>query len=344
LLAIGAGMASARDTTCDFTDPVQESRFDPAADAIPCLAPQSADDLLAETAGAQPDDAADAPDGDLAEPVEAPPPPSDFKTPKPHWSHLPLFGTQVEAKGYRIPLPLGISGTFFNANQPVNVRDLRLGVGTGPPQSADFAKVDKPIDSWQQNASARLDVWLLPFLNVYGLVGYTRGRTKGNLFVTLPALGINEVLPLLAEFNGPTYGGGATLAGGYRLSEWHDLHIFGVGDVNHTVTRLSFKNESLIAHTKPHATVVSLRLGLRGQVTESISAGLWAGTMFQKIQPTVAGSVAGRELEFEIDQRAAAPWNALIGTQLEYGKHLNLTVEGGVGQRTSILTALTFRF
>jgi hypothetical protein len=102
-----------------------------------------------------------------------------------------------------------------------------LGVGTGPPQSADFAKVAKPIDSWQQNASARLDVWLLPFLNVYGLVGYTRGRTRGSLFVTLPALGINEVLPLLAEFNGPTYGGGATVAGGYRLSDWHDLHIFG---------------------------------------------------------------------------------------------------------------------
>ena len=90
--------------------------------------------------------------------------------------------------------------------------------------------------------------------------------------------------------------------------------------------------------------MVSLRLGLRGQLTESISAGLWGGTMFQKIQPTVAGSVSGRELEFEITQRAAAPWNALIGTQLEYGKHLNLTVEGGVGKRTSILTALTFRF
>src|SRR5262245_9952344 len=86
----------------------------------------------------------------------------------PHWSHLPLFGTQIEAKGYRIPLPFGISGTFFNANQPVNVRDLKLGLGNGPPQSAEFAKVDEPIDSWQQNASARLDVWLLPFLNVYG--------------------------------------------------------------------------------------------------------------------------------------------------------------------------------
>ena len=267
------------------------------------------------------------------------------ETPQSHWSHLPIWGAEAEAKGYRIPLPFGAGVSFYDARQPVNVRDLKLGVGSGPTESAAFVKVGRPIVSWQQNVSSRFDVWLLPFLNVYGVFGYTRGNTRGRVTVTGPVAGLlNEELPLLAEFNGPTVGGGITLAFGHKIAEWRDLTAFIIGDVNHTVTYLSFKNESLIAHTKPQATVAAPRVGLRGAVTEYIHAGMWVGGMYQLIQEEVAGSVAGRQLEFIINQRAAAPWNTLVGGQIEFGKHFNVIIEGGFGDRSSILTGLTFRF
>ena len=42
---------------------------------------------------------------------------------------------------------------------------------------------------------------------------------------------------------------------------------------------------------------------------------MWVGGMDQLIQEEVAGSVAGRQLELVINQRAASPWNTLIGGQ-----------------------------
>ena len=266
-------------------------------------------------------------------------------TPEPHWSHLPIWGVEAEARGHRLPLPFGIGATFYDAKQPVTVKDLKLGAGNAPPESAAFVKVNRPITSWQQNVSTRLDVWLFPFFNVYGVAGYTRGNTRGRVTITGPVLGLlNQEVPLFAEFNGPTVGGGMTLAAGFKVTDWHDLHAFMIGDVNHTVTFLSFKNESLIAHTRPHATVAAPRFGLRGEVTKFISAGMWVGAMYQSIQEEVAGSVAGTSIEFIINQRAASPWNTLVGGQIEFGTHFNVIVEGGFGPRSSILTAAIFRF
>jgi hypothetical protein len=271
--------------------------------------------------------------------------PSGAGTSQAHWSRLPIWGAEAAARGYRLPPPFGFGFTYYDARQPVNVRDLKLGVGTSPPESSRFVTVGRPINSWQQNFSSRFDVWLFPFFNLYGVLGYTRGNTKGIVTITSPVFGLlNQDLPLFAEFDGPTAGGGATLAGGFKMTEWRDLHVFMVGDVNHTVTFLSFKNESLISHTKPQATVASIRGGLRGDVTEYINASIWVGGMYQLIQEEVAGSVAGRSIEFVINQRAASPWNTLIGGQIEFGKHFNVLIEGGVGSRSSILTGATFRF
>jgi hypothetical protein len=163
--------------------------------------------------------------------------------------------------------------------------------------------------------------------------------------VTGPVFGLlNQEVPLIAEFHGPTVGGGVTVALGMKITEWRDLTAFMVGDVNHTVTFLSFKGETLIAETKPHATVAAPRFGLRGSVTESISASMWVGAMYQRIQEEVAGSVSGTSVEFIINQRAASPWNTLVGGQIDFGKHFNVLVEGGIGPRSSILTGATFRF
>jgi hypothetical protein len=229
----------------------------------------------------------------------------------------------------------------------VDIHDLQLGRNGHPPVSVtNFLQINR-VDTSQQNVSAKLDVLVFPFLDVYALLGYTTGTTKGLIQVPgEPILGIIEpaVLQLNASFKGPTYGVGMTLQGGTKVSDWRDLTAFVVADVNRTKTNLSFENEALIANTKPVATVFSARVGLHGVVGPSTGAGIWIGAMYQRIQQTVAGSVANTDLQFVVVQSPTKPWNTLLGGLIEFGKDFVALVEGGLGTRKSILAAAVYRF
>ena len=285
-------------------------------------------------------------DGRLALPSDqdpqAPPPKPDH----PHWSHLPIWGAEAAARGHRLPLPFGTGATFYDARQPVTIKDLKLAIdGNEPVSITGFAQVEE-VDSEQRNTGVRFDVWLLPFLNVYGVAGHTKGSIDGVVSVaSLPAVGKSaQDLKLNADFEGPTVGGGLTFAGGLAVSDWHDLQTFIMADVNRTMTFLEFANQSLIAGTSPVATVFSARIGLLGDVTQGARAQIWAGAMHQRIQEVVAGRVADASVEFIVTQFATYPWNGLIGGQVEIGRHFSLLAEGGVGRRTSVLFGGTFRF
>ncbi len=55
------------------------------------------------------------------------------------------------------------------------------------------------------------------------------------------------------------------------------------------MTPLSFKHETLFTDTTMTALVFSSRVGLRGAVTSSTHAALWAGAMYEGISETIAG-------------------------------------------------------
>jgi len=272
---------------------------------------------------------------------------ADAAIPAPHWSGLPIWGAEAEARGYQIPLPFGIGITAYTARQPVNIQDLQLGRNGNDPRSVkNFLQINT-VDTSQQNVSAKLDVLVFPFLDVYALVGYTTGTTKGLIQVPAdPILGLIEPrqLQLNASFNGPTYGGGVTLQGGAKVSEWRDLTAIVVADWNRTKTNLSFENETLIADTKPVAKVFSARVGLHGTAGPSMGAAVWVGAMHQSIQQTVAGSVANTDLQFIVLQSPTQPWNTLIGGLIEFGRNGYVLLEGGVGDRKSMLAAAVYRF
>ena len=220
----------------------------------------------------------------------------------------------------------------FNGKDPVSVKNF-LQINT--------------VDTTQQNVSAKFDVLVFPFLDVYAILGYTTGTTKGLIQVPAhPILGIIEPrqLQLNAAFSGPTYGAGFTLQGGTKISDWRDLTAIVVVDWNRTQTMLSFENESLIADTKPIATVFSARAGLHFVAGPTMGTAIWVGAMHQSIQETVAGSVANSDLQFAVVQSPRQPWNTLLGGLLEFGKDDYVLLEGGLGARKSILAAAVYRF
>jgi hypothetical protein len=271
----------------------------------------------------------------------------DAATAEPHWSGLPIWSADASARGYQVPLPLGIGVTGWSARQPVNIQDLQLGRSGKPPVSVkNFLQIDQ-VETSQRNITAKFDVLVFPFLDVYALVGYTKGTTKG--LVQVPGESIGgildpRVLQLDAAFSGPTYGLGVTLQGGSKVSDWRDLTAFVVADLNRTKTKLSFENEALIANTKPVATIFSARVGLSGVVGPTTRAGIWTGAMYQRIQQEVAGSVADSDLQFVVVQTPTNPWNTLVGGIVEVGRDWVLLLEGGLGARMSILAGASYRF
>ena len=277
--------------------------------------------------------------------TDAAPPPV-----KPHWSGLPVFGAEAAARGYNLPLPFGVGGTFYREQQPFDITNLKVSFrGSDLVSVKGFVELDR-VDATQNVGAVRMDVWLFPFLNVYGLLGYMSGKIEGT--VGLPAVPIRppilvipaQTLPLSIAYEGPVFGGGITLAGGVEVTKWRQLTAFLVLDANYTYTALDFVDERLEATAGAKAFIFSPRLGLRGQIYKSVFAAAWVGAMYQRVSETLEGRAPDRQIEFVVEQKPVAPWNALVGGRVELGPHVDLMVEVGIGTRQSVLGGLTFRF
>ncbi|HEY4286599.1 MAG TPA: hypothetical protein VGN00_05825 [Puia sp.] len=89
---------------------------------------------------------------------------------------FPILGDKVYKKGFDIPFPFGIMINSFYGKQGINISDIRVGI-KGPDATlapVDLSKVivfDK-VDATAYNLNLRADMWVLPFLNVYGLFNW----------------------------------------------------------------------------------------------------------------------------------------------------------------------------
>jgi hypothetical protein len=265
---------------------------------------------------------------------------------KPHWSHLPIWGTAAAERGFQLPLPFGVGVNYYRERQPFDIGDLQIALPGGDPVSiSDFATLEQVITT-QSALTTRIDAWLFPFLNFYGILGYTDGQMEGTIGLpAIPPLGIPaQDLPLRIGYRGPTFGGGATLAGGAPLNEEKTLTLFVVADANYTVTDLEFTDEALFTDTQVEAFVFSSRVGLRAKLSELFHGGLWVGTMYQDVSEFLIGRAADQSFAFLVVQKPSEPWNLLVGGRLEIGRNFDVIVEGGIGGRESILGGVTFRF
>lgn len=91
---------------------------------------------------------------------------------------LPVLGEKAHKRGYRVQKPFGIMVNTVWVEQSLTVDDFQVGFGNltqeAPrPELIDIYQIVK-FDQVKTHTNAwniRADVWLLPFLNVYGLYG-----------------------------------------------------------------------------------------------------------------------------------------------------------------------------
>ncbi|HDG1663822.1 TPA: hypothetical protein PFE08_000154 [Kluyvera ascorbata] len=290
----------------------------------------------------------------------------------PEESHsvLPFLGDEARKRGYELPLPFGLNINYMNIRQNIDVDSINFNGLSLKGHSLDNAFKINVGNTRERSKTetVKLDAWLLPFMNVYGLVGYTDGHSVSQIGVdvlgphghSIPlAPKYKNQLQNLAfqlDFKGTTYGVGTTLVGG--IGNW-----FTAFDANYTQTRFDILDGSIDAFT------ISPRIGYRfntpGNDTLHLPSGklnLWVGTMYQDVQQEFKGSLSDLTMpsaalqdmvnlankdnkgRFDVKQHLSSPWNVLVGAQYELTRHFNVTTEIGFADRNSFFVAGEYRF
>jgi hypothetical protein len=275
--------------------------------------------------------------------------PEDKKeTIEPVTRKLPLWGEQARQRGFELPLPFGIGFNYTYMDQGIRIRNLKVGVGNPniEVEGLDF----NDARSHDSAVTARLDMWLLPFVNLYGLFGSITGQAEFDLDVSQitggvpglpPIIEPNKTIGLNFDYNGFTFGGGMTLAGGYE-------NIFASLDMNYTYSTVD------VVDGRIDTVTVAPRLGLLVDPPDiQGSFALWIGAMYMHYKQTVADDISLQELDprlppvelaFKLDIENDSPWNFLFGGQWEVTKRLQIMAEGGAGGRGQVVTGIFYRF
>lgn len=267
----------------------------------------------------------------------------------PHWSGLPIWGkAEAEKLGFELPKPIGLSSMYFMQEEDFHMPELKLG-GHGGKLFDAGGLVRVPDIKVAENAEVfRLDGWVLPFLDLYALLGYVDGHA--NIAIE-PAFFPPKCSPeynLRLDYEGPTAGLGGTLAAGIKPFKARPTIIFGLADMNVTETFLDF--ERVVTTLEPvTVAVLNVRGGMRDRILHTSSLGdvymsVWSGVMWEGVQQDMSGSVSIFDLDFQGKVKSVNQWNTIIGTGLEIGKHMNVMIDVGVGERRSLMLSATFRF
>jgi hypothetical protein len=261
-----------------------------------------------------------------------------------------------------LPLPFGIGITGYWQEQDMKAKSIgfksdltnminTLLVGTVPQQTAaagiqallggnliDTTANATNVESEVDNYNIRLDAWLMPFLNIYGVYGEVEGENTASGLVldaatttVLTAAGLS-VDPFKFSYEGDVYGFGIILAG-----QWGKY--WGTLDYNYMQADLDISTSEIDTHT------ITPRIGTSGSIG-SAKGSLWIGAMHQSIDEVQAGSisVSGLDIDYNVLLEQENEWNFLIGGAAELSKQWNASIEGGFGDRKQVMGNLTFRF
>lgn len=298
---------------------------------------------------------------------------------------FPILGQQAYSRGFDIPYPAGLMGNFIWMDQGIILENFQLGISGGsggnelPMQPIDFIGFgDNKNTSYAANF--RPDLWIFPFLNVYGLIGYGSSRTEVNLVEPV-------VMKSVVEQGMATYGIGM-------------MGAFGIGplwmsiDANWTWTYPELLEDPV------KVRVLGLRLGktfaFRQHPERNIA--IWAGGMRARMGSTTVGAIKmsdalppetwdradeihtnywdwvnglpdggfkDRVLEspftefinrvgasdgnavvsYSMDKKPVEEWNVVVGGQFQINKSWMLRTEAGIiGDRKSWLASINYRF
>jgi hypothetical protein len=285
------------------------------------------------------------------------------------WPYVfPLWGEKLAERGLQFPLPFGIGLNYAFIDQPIEIS--RIAVGVNDSEMTDLSEliVFDDLNSKVHAMNLRLDLWVLPFLNVYAMGNYA--------IESQTSVSIAEPFSFDAGATQAGYGGGFgfTLAGGV----WG---FFGTLDLNWTWNKLQKldlpvgtflftprigKNFGKLGGVEWIVWVGAMRQVIesetRGEIRLSDAVGGAADGSFQdKLTDWYDGLPPGRQaivrdlveriqdaddpvIRYDLDKAVAHPWNMLIGTEIGLTDAWRIRAEVGFIHRTQVIVGLNYRF
>src|SRR5215831_9321958 len=213
---------------------------------------------------------------------------------------LPIWGKKVAQKGFRLPKSAGMSVQYLWQQSDIIINNLQVGFNNGPKYDLDeIIRFDK-AQTTTNGVNIRPDFWILPFLNVYGVLAKSKTSTAINAGVWIPDSSTWHKVATIdtkANFDATTFGFGLTPTvgvGGFFLAL----------DMNMTWSDIS-------ALEKPaFAFVFGPRLGknITWANHPEKSLAIWAGGFRIKLNTGTNGSLSTADL-FPVDE-----WGKQIDT------------------------------
>ncbi len=278
---------------------------------------------------------------------------------------FPLMADLVRKQGIDLPLPYGISLAYRNQTMDLGFDTFNLGLG-----KLGYQNLDKDFDPSKsfasvtaESVSLRGDVFILPFWNVYALLGkikvradidaqYTaatmneiRDRLNGDFLKLGDALCeslADDGLPLCdetrlgipLELDYDLVGIGTTLAVGYR-------EFFAT--LNATVSKTRLEGQSSWGDS---LLVVQPMIGYQ---LVDYRAQILVGAEYQGIDSRLNGNlgyVEALEGDFEYDVGVKInEWAYLVGFNKQIGRHYNITALYNFGEtRDAVTVSFGYRF
>ncbi len=299
---------------------------------------------------------------------------------------FPIWGQAAYSEGFDIPYPVGLMANYFWVKQGLIIDNLQLGFQNDnqdfPLTEIDFVGFGDNY-STAQTLMVRPDLWVFPFLNVYGIFGVGNSITEVNLDkIGNKPLGLKSVV----EQGVKTAGFGATAAGGVgpvwiavdgNLS-WTKPELL---DKSVKVSTLGFRfGHNFVHSSKPYRNVGLWVGAMRVELSSETSGQLklnealppetwekadeivanyrdWYDNEATPPQKIIADKTIGPIIDaideadgegivkYGIDKEVKQAWNGLIGAQYQHNKNWMLRSEVGfIGDRKSVLVSLNYRF
>ena len=263
--------------------------------------------------------------------------------------HLPIIYNTPKLKNhhtgkYKFPFSWGASmeGVVFRQHYETEQLFLRNDKITAYSDS-----LTQVINAGEYQLLFRPQIWVLPFVNVYGILGYVQGDVTPNII----AHGITIKLPVLdsiyevnidtsmtvnepMKYNGPVYGFGITVSYIYK-------NFMISLDYNYSEVHPKEMDGKLISHR------ISPKLGYvltsKNKKNEEV---LWLGASWLNNTQTLTGVISvrefagdladylGEEADYVATLTPVDKWNMVAGGSWSYNKHFNLAIEVGfIGRR-----------
>lgn len=225
-----------------------------------------------------------------------------------------------------LPRPYGVGIDFFTLDQGYDIDSLAFSLpGVG---GVDTDVIDVDNNVWESDI--KFDVWVLPFLNVFGIFGHVSGDTA----VDLSAVPLPLPVPLGTldiEYSGQVFGGGATLA-------FAGEHWFTSLTGTYTKSDLSGDFDSDVK-----SVTWQPRVGYLNGPWVFFAGGYYIDTE-EKHQGAIALPGLG-SVPFDVTLESNSKFNPSLGVYYRFTDHAETTLElgGGNGRQTTLLN-FTWRF